>query len=175
MGMPNYYQADRMYPYGEFPSYTTTYRPVEMQMAMRPSGLGMPELLHHHHLHQQPLVDHSQYIHSHPHQQHQAPPPPLQPTPVAMAYTQSEDEMAQLQELSAKFQPEVMVSSFASPHLPTFCCCTSFWTPLTDAFLLQGPFVGEKQLTRALVDEYAAADPIYRTKTSVCTIKQQCS
>ncbi|CAD0084358.1 unnamed protein product [Aureobasidium vineae] len=54
-----------------------------------------------------------------------------------MAYSQSEDEMAQLQKLSAEFQPEVT-----------------------------GPFVGEKQLTSALIEEYAAADPVYRTKTS---------
>ncbi|KAG9956116.1 cysteine proteinase, partial [Aureobasidium melanogenum] len=54
-----------------------------------------------------------------------------------MAYSQSEDEMVQLQKLSAEFQPEVT-----------------------------GPLVGEKQLTSALVDEYAAADPVYRTKTS---------
>lgn len=33
-----------------------------------------------------------------------------------MAYSQSEDEMAQLQKLSAEFQPEVTVSFLPSPH-----------------------------------------------------------
>ncbi|THY79176.1 cysteine proteinase [Aureobasidium pullulans] len=133
VGVPNYYQGDRMYPYGDYSSYTTSYRPAEMQMPMRPSALGMPELHHQHHHHHQPLVDHSQFIHSHQHQQPQQP----RHTPAAMAYSQSEDEMAQLQKLSAEFQPEVT-----------------------------GPFVSEKQLTSALIEEYAAADPVYRTKTS---------
>jgi hypothetical protein len=158
-----------MYPYGDFSSYTTSYRPAEMQMPMRPSALGMPELHHHHHHHHQqhyhqPLVDHSSYIHTHQYQQ----PSPPQHTPAVMAYSQSEDEMAQLQKLSAEFQPEVTVSLLPSPHPPLSRPCTSFRTPFWLTFL-QGPFVGEKQLTSALIEEYAAADPVYRTKTSVCS------
>jgi hypothetical protein len=117
VGVPNYYQGDPMYPYGEFPPYTTSYRPAEMQMPMRPSALGMPELHHHQQHYHQPLVDHSPYIHTHQHHQHHQPSPP-QHTPAVMAYSQSEDEMAQLQKLSAEFQPEVTVSLFPSPHPP---------------------------------------------------------
>lgn len=132
VGVP-YYQGDRMYPYGEFSSYTTSYRPAEMQMPMRPSVLGMPELHHQQqHLHQQPLIDHSAYIHSHPQQQHhhhQQPSPP-QHTPAVMAYSQSEDEMAQLQKLSAEFQPEVTVSLLLPRISHVSCHCTSFRTPV---------------------------------------------
>jgi len=131
VGVPNYYQGDQMYPYGDFPSYTTSYRPAEMQMPMRPSALGMPELHHHQQHYHQPLVDHSPYIHSHQHHQ----PSPPQHTPAVMAYSQSEDEMAQLQKLSAEFQPEVTVSLLPSPHPPGSFRCTSFRTPLTDLFI----------------------------------------
>ena len=118
VGMPIYYSGDRVYSY-DFPSYTASYHPAaEMQMPIRPSALGTSELHQHHQ--QQPVIDHSQF--TQPHQHHQ--PRSSRQTSTAMSYAHSEDEMAQLQKLSAEFQPEVTVSSLLSPHRS--CHRTSF-------------------------------------------------
>ncbi|GAB7336968.1 hypothetical protein MBLNU457_g2393t2 [Dothideomycetes sp. NU457] len=55
----------------------------------------------------------------------------------AMAFQYSEDEFAKFQELSNNYQPEAI-----------------------------GPLLGHKQPSTQITEEYAAADPVYRTKTA---------
>lgn len=74
---------------------------------------------------------------------------------------QTEEDLAEFQELSNKYEPEATVSAacvFHNQRSAIFLTCI---------FIIQGPLVGERQSSNALTTEYAAADPIYQAKTAV--------
>ena len=79
------------------------------------------------------------------------------PAAFAMAaYESRQDELAQFQELSNKWEPEATVG------LP----CEA---PSPPVLLIghQGPLVSERQSSNAITAEYADADPIFQAKTAV--------
>jgi ubiquitin thioesterase protein OTUB1 len=72
------------------------------------------------------------------------------------AYQNHQDELAQLQELSNKWEPEATV--LQGPQLCPDRARTD-WR--------QGPLVSERLSSSAIATEYANADPVYQAKTAV--------
>jgi ubiquitin thioesterase protein OTUB1 len=112
----------------------------------------------------------------HPPNPHRARRLPTQQQPLThpnMAYEVSEEELAQMQQASAGWSPEVTVSGPSEPtdHRFRFTAPGGIASTLnhlsTDHDPLQGPLVAERQPTTNITNEYAQADPIYQAKTVV--------
>lgn len=78
---------------------------------------------------------------------------------MADPYMASDDEIAHLQDLSSKYEPETTVSP----------CLLRFGRDHSDRH--QGPLVGERQSSAAITTQYANADPVYRVKTAALPAK----
>jgi len=96
----------------------------------------------------------------------------------SMAYQPSDEEMAEMQRLSAAYESEATVCIDVSRPVFASCCCNS--PTISDSLYpmnpnadycccsSQGPLVGQRQPSSAITQEYATADATYQTKTAVC-------
>lgn len=165
--MPDYYPDSRgHYAYDQFGVAQFAYRPAaasSVQLPLRPTAeLGLSEL---HHQHQPQNVNHHQQLLHAAHQHHRHSHVRQQPHHPHhnMANWQTDDDLAEYQELSNKYEPEATVCKTHG----NLISLVSSANPLIGLSVLQGPLVGERQSSSVLTTEYAAADPIYQTKTAV--------
>lgn len=132
---PDYYPNSRgHYAYDQFGVASFSYRPTSaaatavsptLQLPLRPTAeLGLPELHHHHHHHHHRPQEHHHVNHHQLLQQqqnhHQRPPlqqqqQRVQPQPQPhiqhnMSNWQTDEDLAEFQELSNKYEPEATVS-----------------------------------------------------------------
>ena len=135
--MPDYYHNGRgHYAYDQFGVASFSYRPA-VQLPMRPTAeLGLSELQHQHQQHHQSSPAHHHIVnnnhpvhpHQHPHHHHQQQrhlqqhqhPQPQQHIQQNMSNWQTDDDLAEFQELSNKYEPEATASKHHKPYQPCF-------------------------------------------------------